>query len=116
MYWLMDNWAVLVAGMCAIICIVVSVKTFTEEPTEEQLKKVKEWLKFAVSEAERKLGSGTGQLKLRYVYDLFVQRFGWIAKCITFETFSLLVDESLEWLNKQLESNHKIKELVNEGK
>ena len=56
-------------------------------PTNEQLKKVKEWLLWAVAEAEKELGSGTGQLKLRYVYDMFIVKFPSLAKIISFETF-----------------------------
>ncbi|MFR6482019.1 MAG: hypothetical protein ACLUPD_10785 [Anaerotignum faecicola] len=49
----------------------------------EQREKVKEWLLLAVTEAEKELGSGTGQLKLRYVYDLFLRRFPAVAKGYT---------------------------------
>lgn len=74
-------------------------------PSEEQITKVKEWLLYAVLEAEAEFGGGTGQLKLRYVYDLFLSKFPDIAKVITFATFSALVDEVLEDMRHILETN-----------
>lgn len=44
-------------------------------PSDKQLNKVREWLLYAVTKAEKELGGGTGQIKLRYVYDMFVARF-----------------------------------------
>ena len=63
--------------------------------------------------AEKELGGGTGKLKLRYVYDLFLTKFNWLAKVITFEQFSDLVDEALEEMKRLLESNNAVKEIVN---
>ena len=64
-------------------------------PRDAQLNKVREWLLGAVTEAEKNLGGGTGKLKLRQVYDLFVTRFPWLAKTVSFELFSSLVDDAL---------------------
>ena len=69
---------------------------------------IKQWLKFAVVEAEKALGSGTGQLKLRYVYDLAVKQFPWIVTLVTFEIFSGWVDEALDWMRDQLKQNSAI--------
>jgi hypothetical protein len=82
-------------------------------PTAAQIAKVKEWLLYAVTMAEKELGGGTGKLKLRYVYDLFLTKFSWLAKVITFEQFSALVDEALEEMKRLLESNNAVKEIVN---
>ena len=51
------------------------------------------------------LGSGTGQLKLRMVYDMFVQRFPWLARLISFEKFAGLVDEALVEMRNMLAKN-----------
>lgn len=59
------------------------------------------------------MGGGTGQIKLRYVYDMFVARFAWLARVISFEAFSMMVDEALEKMKKMLESNKAMQELVN---
>ena len=72
----------------------------------------KEWLKWAVLQAEKALGSGTGQAKLRMVYDLFVEQFPWFATFISFTTFSSWVDEALVWLKDQMNCNTDIHTLV----
>ena len=69
----------------------------------------------AVTEAEAELGSGTGQLKLRAVYEMAVKTFPWVEKFIAFETFSTWVDEALEWMNTQLETNENVKAYVVDG-
>ena len=74
--------------------------------------KVKEWLKWAVCVAEEELGSGTGQLKLRYVYDMFVEKFPAMASVLPFSIFSKWVDLALEWMRDQLEKNENIKLIV----
>ena len=70
-----------------------------------QIANIKEWLKYAVVEAERELGSGTGQLKLRMVYDMAVKQFPFIVQLIPFDTFSKWVDEALDWMRSQLAEN-----------
>ena len=65
-----------------------------------------------MTEAEKELGSGTGQLKLRQVYDLFVQRFPAVAAVISFDTFSGWVDEALEQMREMLEQNQNVQKYV----
>lgn len=76
--------------------------------------KVKEWLKLAVTFAEKELGSGTGQLKLREVYDWFLDMFPVFSKIVPFSIFSKWVDLALEWMREQLANNNNISVFVNE--
>lgn len=73
---------------------------------------IKEWLKWAVTEAESYLGSGTGALKLRYVYDLAVKQFPVIKYVVPFSVFDAWVDEALVWMRHQIYGNAKIAEYV----
>jgi len=70
------------------------------------------WLVKATAEAETTLGSGTGQLKLLYVYDLFISKFKIISRFVSFEMFSKLVDIALNIMEDMLENNEKIKMCV----
>lgn len=88
---------------------------FIKQPSEVQLRKVKAWLLLAVTQAEAELGGGTGQLKLRYVYDLFVERFSWLARIVSFDLFSELVDQALDEMKGMLETNPAAATLVYEG-
>lgn len=69
---------------------------------------VKEWLLWAVTEAENYLGSGTGKLKLRYVYDLCTERFPAVKYLLPFRVFSVWVDEALVLMRQEIENNPKI--------
>lgn len=73
-----------------------------------QKSKIIEWLKWAVSEAEKQLGSGTGQLKLRLVYDWFVEKFPVVAAVLPFRVFSAWVDTALETMRKWLDDNKQV--------
>lgn len=112
MSWLIDNWYVVVGLLAVLVCAGFAIYKFFGLPTEKQIACIKEWLKYAVTVAEKELGSGTGQLKLRYVYDMFVDKFPSVSKIIPFETFSTWVDEALMWLEKQLSNNNNISQYI----
>lgn len=112
MDWIINNWYVAVGIVALLIAVGFIVYKFFNLPTDKQIACIKEWLKYAVAIAEKELGSGTGQLKLRYVYNMFVEKFPSISKIIPFETFSTWVDEALVWLEKQLSTNNNISQLI----
>lgn len=101
------GWIIFAAAVVLVI-VVIGIIKFFRTPKEEQLKKVREWLLLAVITAEQKFGSETGVIKLRFVYDLFVSKFPWIAKILSFDKFSELVDEALDKMRLLLEENPKI--------
>ena len=72
----------------------------------------KNWLVWAVSEAENMFGSNTGKLKLRYAYELAIQRFPTLAKIIPFSIFSKMVDGALEIMRKMIEDNDDIANVI----
>lgn len=112
MTFLLENWYLFVAAIAAACVIGVVIGKFLQLPGSAQIEKCKEWLLWAVTQAEKELGGGTGKLKLRAVYDLFVQRFPAVAKAISFETFMLWVDEALEEMREMLKTNKDVKALV----
>lgn len=109
---IIQNWPIIVALLAVAVMIGVAAYRFMKLPTTEQLAKVREWLLFAVTEAEKALGGGTGKLKLRYVYDMFVTKFPWLVKAVSFELFGELVDDALEEMRNLLASNKAVAVLV----
>lgn len=112
MRWIIDNWSLLVAVIALVVVAIYFIKSFYELPSDTQIQKVKEWLLYAVTLAEKELGGGTGQLKLRYVYDIFLSKFPNIAPIVSFETFSLWVDTALEQMKHLVKTNDKVKSYV----
>lgn len=109
---IINYWYVIVAAMAITAVSVVLVIRFVKTPSAEQLKQIRKWLLYAVTEAEKMFGSKSGQLKLRYVYDQFVSKFPWLAKIVSFDLFSKLVDEALEEMRNMLDTNDTIAEYV----
>jgi hypothetical protein len=108
----MDNVIIALGIIIFISLIGVAACYFFRLEKEKQIDMAQEWLLMAVVEAEKKLGGGTGQLKLRYVYDLFLSKFKFLAKVITFEQFSMLVDVGLAKMNDMLQSNVQVQEYI----
>ena len=100
----MMNWIVNNIGYIAAIIVVVLIVIYGV-----MTGKVKEWLKYAVTMAEKELGTGPGQLKLREVYSWFIDMFPVFSKLLPFPIFSKLVDDALEWMRTQMEQNGNIK-------
>ena len=102
---LSENWYVIVMVLVLLFAIYYTITNKT---------KAKEWLKWAVVYTEKMLGKKTGQLKLRYCYDMFIQRFPVFSKIISFENFSKMVDEALKFLENQL-NNEAIKMFIQQN-
>lgn len=114
MEYLVENWFLIVALIACVAVVIYLVFRFLGMSTEKQKSKVKEWLIWACIEAERALQSGTGQLKLREVWNLFcaVPAFTWVARVISFEQFSLWVSDALLEVKQMLISNKTLAEYV----
>ena len=110
--YLAANWPSIIAILCMIVVVCMSIYKFLEKPTKEQLANVKKWLLWAVSLAEKELGGGTGPLKLAQVYDHFTERFPAIAAWVSFDTFHGWVKDALVEMEKLLAENEDIKEVI----
>lgn len=100
--WLAQNWQYILFTVLAVGGIAYGIMT----------RKCLEWLKIAVARAEEELGTGTGQLKLRQVYDWFLAKFPKFSVIVPFPIFSQWVDLALKWLRLQLENNKNIKDVI----
>ena len=111
---LIENWFLIVAAVAVLVFLICLIFRFLGMPTEKQTEKIKEWLIWACVEAERSLQSGTGQLKLREVYNLFcaVPAFTWVARVISFDQFSVWVSDALLEVMQMLISNKVLAEYV----
>ena len=97
-----DNWFLIMIAIAFISSIAIKIYKWFKMPNSEQMKKVQEWLLYAVAKAEEKLGSGTGELKLRYVYDMFISKFPGVSIFIPFDTFKSMVDKALDELQEMI--------------
>ena len=94
-----ENIAVIVLGVLFIIYII-----WTDQAAK--------WLRYAVSVAEQKFGSGTGKLKLAAVYDMFISKYPMFSKIMPYFAFETMVDLALEWMKLQMNNNPKFKDVI----
>ena len=99
----MSTFDLILVGLFFCSAFGVMLYNFMKLTKSQQESKVKEWLLFAVVQAEKQLGGGTGKIKLRLVYDMFVTKF---------EQFSLLVDEALEEMKNITKDNVSISNYI----
>lgn len=104
MNYILNNFGVIII-LLAIIAGVISI-------VRNDAKNAKKWLLYAVLEAEKEFGSKTGSIKLRYVYNWFLDAYPLLSKFITFEQFSQMVDEALEEMRHLIDTNMAIFQYV----
>lgn len=91
-------------GIAAVVYLIINRRT-----------NVIEWLEYMVTEAEKILGGGTGQAKLRLVYSWFTDTYPFLSAILPFGVFSAWVDEALKTMNEWIANNKNIKKYIEEG-
>ena len=76
MKWIIDNWSLLVIIACVIIYFIITGK-----------QGIIQALVYMTGKAEKELGSKTGQMKLRLVYNMFVEKYPVLSKIIPFRIY-----------------------------
>ncbi len=108
------HWQVIVGAIIIVLTGIITFVRFNKKSVQEQIDQVKEWLLYAVMAAEKELGSGTGAIKLRFVYDMFVTKFPLMVALIPFSTFSEFVDEALDKLKDLLATSPELRLYLNQ--
>lgn len=109
---MLENIGIIVGIICLLVIIGLGIYEFFKLEKEKRLQVVREWLLLAVVEAEKQLGGGTGQIKLRFVYDMFISKFKILSTLISFGYFSSMVDEALDQMKSMLLTNQQLKEYI----
>ncbi len=110
----MDNLITILIATIAISVTGIALAWFLNLEKARRIEIVKNWLLLAVVQAEKELGSGTGQIKLRFVYDMFIERFKFLSTIISFTHFSALVDEALDTMKDMIQNNKSVANYINE--
>lgn len=116
MQFLIDYWPMIIVAIAMIIMAIAVVIDFIKKSPKEKLDSIKQWAIYACALAEAHLGSGTGQMKMRETYDMFLQRFPSLASLITFQKYKQIAESALIEFKQMLSSNPNIQEmLIKEG-
>ena len=96
-----------------VILAVAGLSIFkTIKTMKNQKQSLSSFLLYAVTEAEKSLGSGVGALKLRAVWKEACEVAPFLMKFISFEDFSTMVDDALKDARHLWETNEKVAEYV----
>lgn len=101
----MNIWSIVILCGVAIILCLIYILTL-------RFSSFKNWLVYAVSEAEKYLGAKTGKLKIRYAYDLALKKFPVLSKIIPWSLFSWLIDKALIIMRDMISSNSNIADFI----
>lgn len=72
----------------------------------------KQWLIYAVTEAETLLGGKTGQLKLKLAYDMAITTYPLLAKIMPFSVFKMFVNGALKAMRQMLAEDEAVANAV----
>lgn len=112
MNFIIQNWPFLLIGLAVIIVGIKLLYNFIKNPSAQQLESIKQWAIYACAMAEATLGSGTGQLKMRATYDMFLEKFPALAKIVSFEKYQQIAENALMEFKKMLKENPNVQELI----
>lgn len=101
----MNIWVIIASTFIFLVIIILTLRFAS----------FRNWLVYAVSEAEKYLGAKTGRLKIRYVYDLAIKKFPTFAKILPWKTFSWLVDKALIVMRDMLNNKEIAGYIENDG-
>ena len=108
----MDSMLIISYILIGLGVLTGAIYLFIRLGKKRQIEIIKEWLLLAVVKAEKELGDGTGQIKLRFVYDLFIDKFRFASMFISFNQFSVLVDSALVIMKEMISNNDQVKNYI----
>lgn len=109
---LSEYWYLIITALAMVILAVCFIVDFIKKSPKERLESVKQWAVYACALAEAHLGSGTGQLKMKETYNMFLKTFPSLAEIISFEQYKAIAEESLAELKEMLKTNPNIQNIV----
>ena len=107
-----NYWYLIITALSIIVIAIISIINFMKQNPEERLKSVKQWAIYACALAESHLGSGTGQLKMRETYNMFLQTFPSLAEKISYNTYKGIAEEALVEFKEMLKTNPNVQNVV----
>lgn len=112
MNFIINYWPMLIVAIAIIAMAVVTIIDFINKSPKERIETIKQWAVYACALAEAHLGSGTGQMKMRETYDMFLQRFPSLATVITYEKYKEIAEKALLEFKQMLSTNPNIQAMI----
>lgn len=108
---LITHWDLILIIIVAICGLVLSTIKLLSLPTTKKKQQLGIVLLNLVILAEAKFGQKTGRVKFSFVYSEILKQFTWV-KFIPLSVVEDLIEDALAEMRKLLESNVKVKQIV----
>ena len=116
MEFIINYWYLIITALAILVMAILFIVDFAKKSPKEKLESVKQWAIYACALAQAHLGSGTGQLKMRETYNMFLQTFPTLAQVISFDTYKNTAEMALTELKEMLKTNPNIQNaIIKEG-
>lgn len=99
---LLEYWDLILLLVLLLIFGILRLIKLLKTPTQKRQELLLMWLVQAVSLAEKQFGEKTGSLKISFVYDLFIRKYGVLGKFVSRELFETLVDRAIRIMEETL--------------
>ena len=109
---LINNWYLIIIAIAGLSLLINYLFDFSQKPSAAKIQNIKEWAIYACALAEAHLGSGTGQLKMRETYDMFIVRFPDLARIVSFEMYKNIAELALLEFKQMMQNIPKVKNLI----
>lgn len=109
---IMEYWPIIIVAIAIICCAICAITNIFRTPSSALIENIRQWAIYACALAEKELGSGTGQLKLRATYDMFLKRFPNLFNIISFQMYQNIAESALAEFKKMLETNPSVKDII----
>ena len=103
---LLGNWELILFIILLVVVGIFKVNSFLKNPSAKRQELILTWLVQAVTVAENKFGSKTGQIKLSYVYHLFLEKYGFLGMFVSQEIFEKLVNKAIVIMEETLKQKN----------
>lgn len=110
---MMNNWFLVIIGICLICILIIFIKNLLSAPTDVQVKVIKEFIYMLILNAEKELGSSTGQAKLAMVIKEFYSTCPIDLRSLIPEQMILeFIEEGVERMKKYFENDSVVKQNI----
>ena len=106
MEFIINYWYLIITALAILVMAILFIVDFAKKSPKEKLESVKQWAIYACALAQAHLGSGTGQLKMRETYNMFLQTFPTLAQVISFDTYKNTAEMALTELKEILKEDY----------
>lgn len=103
LYWIFDNWFILIVFLCVLYATILHINQFLILSPKQRKEVMKDTILDLVLEAEKQLGSKTGEMKLQLVIKSFYKKYPIAKFLIKEDRLIAFIEDSVQKMKETLE-------------